>query len=145
MFMRTFTCPGCSARGSAYALSASWLLCASGDQRCDGLGRLFEHGTFGAVQLNLDDALDALCADHGGYADVKVLDPVLAVEVGRARKDALLVLEKALRHGDGRRRRRVEGRAALEQVDDLGAAVARALDNLVEPRLRRPFHLDQIG
>src|SRR5262249_23729305 len=116
MFMRTFTCSECSARGSVYAVCraepATWPsslrqigrdFLASFDQRCDGLCRLFEHGAFGAVQLNLDDALDALRADHGGHADIKVLDPVLAVKVGRARKHALLVLEKALRHGDGRR------------------------------------------
>src|SRR5262249_56539926 len=116
MFMRTFTCSECSARGSVYAVCraapATWPsslrqmgrdFLASLDQRRDGLGRLFEHGTFGAVQLNLDDALDALRADHGGHADIEGLYPVLAVEISRARKNALLVLEKALRHGDGRR------------------------------------------
>src|SRR5262249_61969751 len=101
MFMRTFTCSECSARGSVYAVCraapATWpsSLCqigrdflASFDQRCDGLGRLFEHGAFGAVQLNLDDALDALRADHGGHAGIKGFYSVLALEVGRARENA---------------------------------------------------------
>ena len=40
---------------------------------------------------------------------------------------------------------RVEGRAGLQQVDDLAAALAGALDDRVEPRLRRPAHLDEVG
>src|SRR5262249_50405337 len=118
---------------------------ASLDQARHRLGRLLEHGALGAAELDFDDALDPFCADHRGYADIEVLDPVFAVEVGGARQHALLVAQKALRHGHGRRRRRIEGRAALEQVDDLGAAVARALDDLVEPGLRGPLHLDEIG
>src|SRR5262249_59294623 len=94
MFMRTFTCSECSARGSVYAVCraapATWPsslrqigrdFLASFDQRCDGLGRLFEHGAFGAVQLNLDDALDALRADHGGPPDLKDPYPLLPLHV----------------------------------------------------------------
>src|SRR5262249_60030534 len=71
-------------------------LLASLNQRCDRLGRLFEHGAFAAVQLNLDDALDALRADHGGHADIKVLYPVLAVAIRPATEHPLLVLPKTL-------------------------------------------------
>ncbi len=42
-------------------------------------------------------------------------------------------------------RRRVEGRTGLEQLDDLGAAVARALDDLFQPLLGRPPHGDEVG
>src|SRR6476660_2995426 len=41
-------------------------LLASLDQGCNGLGRLFEHGPFGAVQLDHDDWLDTRGADHSG-------------------------------------------------------------------------------
>ena len=71
-------------------------------------------------------------ADHDRHADIHVLDAVLAVEVGGAGQHALLVLEVALGHGDGRGGRRIEGRAGLQQVDDLAAALAGALDDGVE-------------
>src|SRR5262245_20130939 len=171
MFMRTFTYRRCSARGPVYAVSASLAALRLWRGALPRFARdmtILTSPDWARFSCKLRPALRRPrptlrtwrvrrcstesrrcarrpCADHGGHPDIKVLDPVLAVEVGRARKDALLVLEKALRHGDGRRRRRVEGRPALEQVDDLGAAVARALDDLVEPRLRGPFHLDQIG
>src|SRR3712207_6950719 len=48
-----------------------------------------------------------------------VLHAVLTVEIGGAGQNALLVLEVALGHSDGGSRRRVEGGAGLEQVDDL--------------------------
>jgi hypothetical protein len=53
-------------------------------------------------------------------------------QVGGAGQDALLVLQVALGHLDGRGCRRVEGRAGLQQANDLGAAVAGALHDLVE-------------
>src|SRR5262249_55384715 len=132
MFMRTFTCLGCSACRPVWAVPASLIaprpwggalpplrprtcpcslrqircdLLASLDQRCDRLGRLFEHGTFSAVQLNLDDALDALRADHGGHTHIKGLDPLLPVEIGPAKKNALLFLLKSPPPGDSRQPR----------------------------------------
>ena len=106
---------------------------------------MFEHGTFGAVQLNLDDAVDALRADHRGHADIQILNSIFAVQISRTGEHALLVPEEALRHGDGGGSRRVIGGAAFEQVDNFGTAVTRALNDLVEPRLRSPLHLDEIG
>src|SRR3546814_2531324 len=76
-------------------------------------------------------------------SDVCSSDLVLADEVGRAGQHPLLVLEEGLGHQDRRGGRRVEGRAGLQQADDLGAAVAGALDDLVEPLLAEPAHLDE--
>src|SRR5664279_3568469 len=42
--------------------------------------RLFELATFTTAELDLDDALDALGADHHRHADIKVLEAVFAVE-----------------------------------------------------------------
>src|ERR1700761_1183719 len=119
-------------------------LLAGIDQPLDGTDRLVEGFAVLAGQLDLDDALDALAADHDGHADIHVLHAVLAVEVGGAGHHPLLVLEITLGHRDRGRRRRIEGRTGLQQVDDLGAAIAGAVDDLVEPRLRGPAHLDQI-
>src|SRR5205823_13349856 len=63
-----------------------------------------------------------------------VLDPVLALEVGRAGQDALAVEQDRVEHLHHAGRGRVEGRAGLEQVDDLGAALARPLDDRVDAR-----------
>ena len=104
----------------AIFLQASTRPCTDGD-------RFLEHGALGAVELDLDDALDALGADHHRHADIEILHAVFAVEPGGAGQHALLVAQIAFRHRDGGGRRRVEGRAGLEQVDDLGAAVARCV------------------
>ena len=82
------------------------------------------------VELDLDDALDAAGADHRRHADIGVLDAVFAVEMRGAGQHALLVLEIGFGHRDRRSRRGVIGRAGLQQADDLGAAVAGALDDL---------------
>ena len=84
------------------------------------------------AHLDLEDALDAAVADHHRHADIHALHVVFAVEIGGAGQHALLVLEVALGHGDGRGGRRIEGRAGLEQVDDLAAALAGALDDGVD-------------
>src|SRR5437588_2603740 len=115
------------------------------DERGDGFHRFLEHGAFGAVELNFNNPLDPLGADYARHADIEILDVILAIEIGGARQHSLLVLQIALRHGDGGCGRSVESRAALEQIDDLGAAVPRALDDGIEPRLRCPFHSYEIG
>src|SRR5690348_5133019 len=107
--------------------------------------RTVEHLLFALVELDLDDALDAAGADHHGNADIGALDAILAGEVGRTGQQALLVLEIGFGHGNRRGRRRVIGRAGLEQADDLGAAVTGALHDLVELLLRGPAHLDEVG
>ncbi len=64
----------------------------------NGRHGLVEHLLLGLVQVDLDDALDAACADHGRDADIHVGDAVLPGEMGRAGEHALLVLEIGLGH-----------------------------------------------
>ena len=127
-----------------HGVRASQSLTASHSDFTDG-HRLVEHGLLVGVQLDLDDLLDAAFADDHRHADIEILDAVLAGQVRGAGQQAALVLEVALGHLDRRGGRGVEGRAGLEQADDLGAAVARALDDRVQPLLGGPAHLDQIG
>ena len=104
------------------------MLTQASQSACDRRDRLVEHLLLGPVEVDLDDALDAAGADHHRHADIHVLDAVLARQMRRAGQHALLVLEIGSRPsaiaGGGRR---VEGRAGLQQADDLGAAVAGAL------------------
>src|SRR5439155_22765422 len=120
-------------------------LLAGVDQALDRADRFVEGFAILAGQLDLDDTLDALRADDDGNADIHVLHAVFAVEIGSAGQHALLVPQVALRHRDRGSGRRVEGRTGLEEVDDLGAAIAGAVDDLVDAGLRGPAHLDQIG
>jgi len=53
---------------------------------------------------------------------------VLAVEIGRAREEALLIEQEGLGHGYGARGRGVVG-AGSHQVDDFAAALPGALDD----------------
>src|SRR6476660_9882553 len=93
-------------------------LLAGVDEALHGGGGFFKHRSLAAIEFNLDDALDALGTDHDRHADVKILDAILAVEPGGTRQHALLIEKIALRHRDCGRRRRVESRARLEQIDD---------------------------
>ena len=92
------------------------------DQALHGLDRLLEHLPLGSIEIDLDDLLDAIGADHHRHAHIHALHAVFAVEVGGAGQHAALVLEIALGHLDGGGGGRVEGRAGLQQVDDLAAA-----------------------
>ena len=83
-------------------------------------------------QLELDDLLDAAGAELDRHAHVEAVDPVLALEVGGAGQDALLVEHDRVDHLRRRGAGRVPGGRA-EQVDELAAALARALDHLVDP------------
>ena len=62
--------------------------------------------------------------------------------MGSGGKHPALVLQIALGHGDGRSGGGVEGRAGFQQAHDLGAAIAGALDDVVDLFLRAPAHLD---
>src|SRR4029079_8081233 len=108
------------------------------DQTLHRLHRLLAHGARCAIELDLHDALHAVGADHDRYADIHALHAILAAEVGGTGQYAPLVLEVALGHLDRRGCGRVEGRARLQQVDDLAAALARALDDGVEALLLDP-------
>src|SRR3954467_11877604 len=54
------------------------------DQTLHRGGRLVELGALPARQLKLDNALDALGADHHRHADIKPFDAVLAIQPGGA-------------------------------------------------------------
>src|SRR5512132_3021210 len=68
------------------------------DQRFHRFDRLHEGVALSRVEVELDDALDALGADHHRHAGIEPLHMVLAVEIGGARQHALLVLEIGLGH-----------------------------------------------
>src|SRR5206468_9658637 len=114
------------------------------DQTLNGPNRLVESFAVLAGQLDLDDTLDTLRADDDGHADIHVLHAVFAVEIGGAGQHALLVLQVAFRHRDRGRCRRVEGGTGLQEIDDLGAAVAGTVDDLIDARLRGPAHLEEV-
>src|SRR5829696_9692798 len=83
------------------------------------------------AQVELDDLLDAGRAHLHRHAHVQTVDAVLALEVRRARKEALLVEQHRVDHLRARRSRRVPG-GGPEQIDDLAAADGGALDELAE-------------
>src|SRR5258706_8485007 len=60
------------------------------------------------------------------------MDAVLSVEISGARENFLRVFEDGLDHLGGSGRRGIIRRAGLEMFDDLGAAVAGALDYAIE-------------
>src|SRR5690606_16346896 len=100
-------------------------LLAGLDQTLHGVGRILEHLLLFGIQLDLDDLLHAVGADHHRHADIHaVLTVLAAIQPGGTGQHAALVLEVALGHLDGGRGRRVEGRAGLQQGNDLGAAIA---------------------
>ena len=68
------------------------------DQLADRGDRFVEGRLLLAIELDLDDALDAAGADHDRHADIEVLDPVLAVEPRGAGQHALLVAQIGLGH-----------------------------------------------
>ena len=80
-----------------------------------------------------------------GTPTYRVAHAVLATEIGRAGQHATLILEVGFGHRDAGGGRGIKGRAGLEQVDDLAAALASALDHGVQTLLRRPAHLDEVG
>src|SRR5439155_8761627 len=115
------------------------------DEAPNGRDRFVKQGLLCPVQRNLDHPLHAASADDNRHADIETFDPVLAVEIGGTGQHALLVLEMALVHLDRRGCRGVVCGPRFQKADDLRAAVAHALDDLVEPFLRGPTHLHQVG
>src|SRR5262249_28931209 len=97
--------------------------------------RLVESLAVLAGEVDLDDPLYTLAPNHDRHADIHVLHTVFAVEIGGAGQDALLVAQVAFGHRDRGCGRRIEGRAGLQQIDDLGAAIAGPVDDLVDPGL----------
>src|SRR5690606_1636345 len=64
-------------------------LLAGFDEALHGGCGLLESGLLAAIEIDLDDALDTLGADHHRDADIDVLHAVLAVEIGGAGQNAL--------------------------------------------------------
>jgi hypothetical protein len=69
------------------------------------------------------------------HANEQSVDAVFAFQVRGAGQNLLLVFEDRLHHLGGRGRRGVVGAAGLQVLNDLGAAVAGALDHAVERSL----------
>src|SRR5882762_6997371 len=100
------------------------------DQPLHRLDRFVEFGLLLTVEADLDDALDPAGADHHRHPNIKVVDTVLPGQPGGAGQYPLLVAQIGLGHRDRRAGRGVEGRAGLQEIDDLGAAVTGALHDL---------------
>ena len=96
------------------------------------------------VELDVDDALDAVAADYGRNANVHTFNADFAVTVCCARQNALLVFEVSFSHFDSRSCRCVECGASFQQANDLCAAVTGALNDCVQFVLSGPAHLYQI-
>ena len=94
---------------------------------------LLQCGIFFGRELDLDDLFEAACAQFAGNADVEALNTVLALQIRRAGQDLLLVLQDGFDHFDCGCAGSVVGAAGLEVFNDLGAAVAGALDECFEP------------
>src|SRR5919201_5858537 len=88
------------------------------------------HGAGGVLQLlelvlcelELDDLLDPAAAELHRHADVEAVDPVLTLEVRRARQHPLLVEHDGVHHLCSCRARRVP-RGRAEQLHDLAASL----------------------
>src|SRR2546421_3098908 len=98
------------------------------DDLAHGVGRSLQRRTLVVGEVELDDLLDTAGAELDRHAHVQAVDPVLALEVRRAREDAFLVEHDRVAHLSGGRARRVPRRGA-EEVDELAAALRRALDH----------------
>ena len=104
-----------------------------GDKFFDRVDALLKIGLLLRGQLQLDDPLDAAGAQNDRHADIIAADAVLLVAIGGAGNQPLLVANDRFDHLRRGRGRRVVGAAGLQQADDLRAAVAGALDDLVQP------------
>src|SRR5690606_15916120 len=105
------------------------------DEFLDVRGRLVEELLLLGGQLELDDFFNPLAAEQRGNADEVSLGAELAVAVGGAGDDALLVLHNGLDHLDGSAGRGVPGAGALE-LNDLPAPLLGALDAGIDLLLR---------
>src|SRR5688500_14913624 len=81
-----------------------------------------------ARQLDLHDLLDAARAELHRHADIDIGQPVLPLQPGGARENPVAVAEDRLRHFDHGGRRSVERAPAAQQLDDLSASLAGAVD-----------------
>src|SRR6188474_2293375 len=96
----------------------------------DGSGGLLQVLQLLVRELDLDDLLDSALAELHRHADEEAIDPELPVTQGGAGEDPLLVEHNRVDHLRDGSRWRIVGRAGLQQLDDLGAAIASTLDDL---------------
>src|SRR6185369_2651872 len=94
-----------------------------------GSNRLVHHCLLFSIEFELEDLLDTLLAENARYADVEAFYAELAVQVCTGRKNALLVFENRLSHGDCGRSRAVECGTGLEQGNDFAACATGTLDH----------------
>src|ERR671938_296634 len=78
-------------------------------------------------KVKLYDLLDAARAKLHRHANEEVVDAVLALQVGGAGEDALLVEQNSVNHLHDGSRGCVEGAPTPQELDDLPSALAGAL------------------
>src|SRR5690606_16727727 len=93
------------------------------------------------IEFDLDDLFDAAGTDQHRNADVQTIEAVLAIDIGGAGQDALLVTQISFGHRDARSCRGIKCRAGAEQRDDFATTTAGALDDRVDLFLARQAHL----
>src|SRR4051794_7550865 len=84
-------------------------------------------------QLDLEHPLEPAAAEHDGYPDEQPVDAELALQERGAGQHALSIAQDRVDHLERGRGRRIERGAGLEQADDLGTAVRRALLERADP------------
>src|SRR5215211_217328 len=99
------------------------------------LGAVVQIPQFVLREIQLHYLLDARGAELDGDADEEVVYSVLALQVGRAGKDALLVEQDGVDHLGCGRGRSVVGAPALQEADDLGPALTGAIYYRLHPVL----------
>src|SRR6187549_1205571 len=80
-------------------------LLAGLDQALHCRCRFFEHRALAAIELDFDDALNALGADNDRHADIEILDSIFAIEPGGAGQNTSPVAQIDTRHRTRARRR----------------------------------------
>src|SRR5688572_3694566 len=101
----------------------------------DGFGAPGQRCLLIIGQRNLKDLLQSPSPKLTGNPEKQSGHPILSLEPRGAWENALLIANDRFTHLHRRCRRSVIGRAGLEIFHDLGAAVASALDDCIEPLL----------
>ena len=107
--------------------------CHRSDEFFYRIDAFLERGFFFAGEFELDDLFDAASTENDRHADIISADAVFFVAVRGAGDEPLLVADDGFDHLRGRGGGSVVGAAGFQERDDFGAAVARAIDDFVEP------------
>src|SRR5215210_1674405 len=103
-------------------VAESWLAVKHLDHLAYVVRAVFELLSLVVGEVQFDYLLDTTGSEFDRNTDEEVVEAVFALQVGRARQDALLVQQDRIHHLHGGRSRRVEGAPASQQLDDLAAA-----------------------